>query len=96
MKLVRFGEAGAERPGMIDAGGVLRDVSGHLDDLAGAALGDASLEKLRALAVRDVIQIGAPPSTLVIETNDPARNVSFLDSPQDKSHRRCAGLFSPR
>ena len=49
MKLVRFGEAGAERPGMIDAGGVLRDVSGHVDDLAGAALGDASLEKLRAL-----------------------------------------------
>ena len=49
MKLVRYGEAGQERPGMIDAGGVLRDLSGHVTDITGAVLGDAALDKLRAI-----------------------------------------------
>lgn len=49
MKLVRYGAAGAEKPGMIDGDGVLRDLSEHVSDLAGDALSDASLDKLRAL-----------------------------------------------
>ena len=40
MKLVRFGEKGAERPGLIDADGGLRDLSGVIDDLAGDVLAD--------------------------------------------------------
>lgn len=40
MKLVRYGEKGAEKPGMIDAGGRLRDLSAHVPDIAGDILAD--------------------------------------------------------
>lgn len=49
MKLVRYGDAGAEKPGMLDAEGVLRDLSGHVHDIAGGVLSDAGLDKLRAI-----------------------------------------------
>ncbi|MBT0958696.1 fumarylacetoacetate hydrolase family protein [Alphaproteobacteria bacterium KMM 3653] len=49
MKLVRYGEAGSEKPGMIDSAGTLRDLSAHLDDITGAALSGAGLDALRAL-----------------------------------------------
>lgn len=49
MKLVRYGNPGAEKPGMIDADGTLRDLSGHVDDIAGAALGDDTLARLAGL-----------------------------------------------
>jgi 2-keto-4-pentenoate hydratase/2-oxohepta-3-ene-1,7-dioic acid hydratase in catechol pathway len=46
MKLVRYGEVGRERPGLIDAAGAIRDLSGHLLDVAGAELDPDSLAKL--------------------------------------------------
>ena len=49
MKLLRFGPAGREKPGMVDADGAVRDLSGHLDDLDGAALSRESLARLRAI-----------------------------------------------
>ncbi|MEL7149871.1 MAG: fumarylacetoacetate hydrolase family protein [Pseudomonadota bacterium] len=49
MKLVRYGEMGAEKPGMIDAGGTLRDLSVHVSDITGATLGAATLAELQAL-----------------------------------------------
>ncbi len=49
MKLVRFGAAGAERPGLIDGQGVLRDLSGHVDDIGPGTLDPAALARLRAL-----------------------------------------------
>ncbi len=49
MKLVRYGAIGAEKPGLIDQNGDLRDLSSHVADIAGAALQDAELDKLRAL-----------------------------------------------
>ena len=49
MKLVRYGEAGAEKPGMIDAGGQLRDLSGHVADIAGDVLTDAGIARLAAI-----------------------------------------------
>jgi 2,4-didehydro-3-deoxy-L-rhamnonate hydrolase len=49
VKLVRFGPAGEERPGMIDADGKLRDLSAHIDDIAGAALSPEGLDRLRAI-----------------------------------------------
>ena len=48
MKLVRFGRAGAERPGVIDAAGKLRDLSRVIKDVTPAALGPAALRRLRA------------------------------------------------
>ena len=49
MKLVRYGADGAEKPGLIDADGVLRDLSGHVTDIAGAELSDATMARLRGL-----------------------------------------------
>jgi 2-keto-4-pentenoate hydratase/2-oxohepta-3-ene-1,7-dioic acid hydratase in catechol pathway len=49
MKLVRFGPAGQEKPGLIDADGGIRDLSGHVEDIAGAALSRQGLERLRRI-----------------------------------------------
>ena len=49
MKLLRFGAPGQERPGLLDASGVVRDVSGVVPDLAGDALRPASIARLREL-----------------------------------------------
>lgn len=39
MKLLRYGDIGAEKTGLLDADGNVRDLSAHLPDLSGAALG---------------------------------------------------------
>lgn len=49
MKLLRYGPSGAEKPGMLDADGNIRDLSDQIDDLSGATLSDAVLAKLSAL-----------------------------------------------
>ena len=49
MKLLRYGDRGREKAGLLDDQGVLRDLSGHIDDIDGATLGDDSLARLRAL-----------------------------------------------
>jgi len=47
MKLVRFGKAGAEKPGLIDADGVLRDLSKVVKDITPATLADGALAKIK-------------------------------------------------
>lgn len=49
MKLVRYGNPGKEKPGLIDAEGKLRDLSGVIADIGPGQLGDAALAKLRKL-----------------------------------------------
>ncbi len=46
MKLVRFGPAGREKPGIIDAAGKIRDLSGLVPDIAGETLSPKGLAKL--------------------------------------------------
>ncbi len=66
MKFVRFGNPGAERPGMIDADGHIRDLSDQIDDLAGASLAPDRLARLAKLdpeslpKVSNDARIGAP------------------------------------
>ena len=66
MKLVRYGNPGKEKPGLIDAAGKLRDLSGVLPDIGPAQLGDAVLAKLRKLKtdklplVRGKPRLGCP------------------------------------
>jgi 2-keto-4-pentenoate hydratase/2-oxohepta-3-ene-1,7-dioic acid hydratase in catechol pathway len=48
---VRFGDAGVERPGLIDDSGRVRDLSSEVPELSGAILGPASIQRLRALPV---------------------------------------------
>lgn len=65
MKLLRFGEPGAEKPGMLDADGNLRDLSAHIGDITGTSLTPESLDRLRSIApsslprVSDGTRIGA-------------------------------------
>ena len=54
MKLVRFGDAGAEKPGIVDAQGAIRDLSAHVKDITGDVLGAASLDKLRKIDVKSL------------------------------------------
>jgi 2-keto-4-pentenoate hydratase/2-oxohepta-3-ene-1,7-dioic acid hydratase in catechol pathway len=49
MKLLRYGEPGRERPGMLDATGGIRDLSGEIDDLSPATVTMDSLERLRGV-----------------------------------------------
>ena len=66
MKLLRYGEFGREKPGILDAGGLIRDLSGVVDDLAGRALGRESLNQIKGLdlealpLVKGQPRIGAP------------------------------------
>ena len=46
MKLVRYGNEGREKPGLIDADGLLRDLSSHVADINGPALSKDSLKML--------------------------------------------------
>ena len=65
MKLVRYGPPGAERPGLLDAGNTLRDLSGHVADIDPTTLA-SGLDALKALdpeslpAVEGNPRIGAP------------------------------------
>lgn len=49
MKLVRFGDAGNELPGLVDGDGKIRDLSGHIPDVTGEILDSATLSGLGAL-----------------------------------------------
>ncbi|MCA3451438.1 MAG: fumarylacetoacetate hydrolase family protein [Rhodobacter sp.] len=49
MKLLRYGPVGAEKPGILDSRGHLRDLSAHVDDIAGAVLTPGGLDHLRGL-----------------------------------------------
>ena len=66
MKLVRYGRAGAERPGLVDAAGRLRDLSRVVDDITPEVLAPAGLKRLRAVkperlpAVKGRPRLGCP------------------------------------
>src|SRR5580698_4731500 len=49
MKLLRYGLRGQEKPGVLDADGRIRDLSGHVPDIAGDILSPAGLAKLKTL-----------------------------------------------
>lgn len=61
MKLVRFGDAGQEKPGVLDASGAIRDLSGVIRDIDGSTLSDASLAKLRALNLESLPKVSGSP-----------------------------------
>lgn len=51
MKLVRFGAVGAEKPGILDADGQIRDLSSHVEDINGSVLSPAGLDAIRAVDI---------------------------------------------
>ncbi|WP_114969844.1 fumarylacetoacetate hydrolase family protein [Rhodoferax ferrireducens] len=66
MKLVRYGNPGKEKPGLIDAEGKLRDLSAVVKDIGPEQLGDAALAKIRKLKaeklplVKGLPRLGSP------------------------------------
>ena len=61
MKLVRFGPAGKEKPGLIDADGKLRDLSKKVKDIDAAALAPASLKALAKLDTKKLPLVKGKP-----------------------------------
>jgi 2-keto-4-pentenoate hydratase/2-oxohepta-3-ene-1,7-dioic acid hydratase in catechol pathway len=61
MKLLRYGPPGHERPGLIDADGVLRDLSGHVPDLTAESLAPGALTALQALDARALPPVPGTP-----------------------------------
>lgn len=61
MKLLRFGELGAEKPGLLDADGQIRDLSSRINDITGATLSPAALENMRDLDPNDLPVVAGQP-----------------------------------
>src|SRR5579863_4850300 len=61
MKLLRFGPAGKEKPGLLDRDGVIRDLSGVIADITGETLAPASLDKLRKLNPASLPAVAGTP-----------------------------------
>ena len=61
MKLVRYGPAGKEKPGLIDADGKLRDLSKKVKDINGASVAPAELAKLKKLDPRKLPLVKGRP-----------------------------------
>ncbi|MCJ8299499.1 MAG: fumarylacetoacetate hydrolase family protein [Pseudomonadales bacterium] len=59
MKLLRFGEKGSEKPGLLDDQGNIRDLSAHISDLSAENLADQVLAKLAAIDVGDLPIVAA-------------------------------------
>jgi len=61
MKLLRYGSPGQEKPGLLDADGAIRDLSGIVPDLAGDALAPAALAKIAAIDPATLPKVAGNP-----------------------------------
>lgn len=61
MKLLRYGNAGSERPGLLDSNGKLRDLSAHVADISGEFLQPETLDKLRQLDPQSLPLVSGEP-----------------------------------
>ncbi len=82
MKLLRYGPAGQEKPGLLDANGEVRDLSALIPDLAGAALLPGNLARLAAI----------PPDSLPPVTGAPQRGLRLGPCVGNVGKFICIGL----
>jgi 2,4-diketo-3-deoxy-L-fuconate hydrolase len=61
MKLLRYGLAGAEKPGLLDAEGAIRDLSGVVGDISGAVLTPEGLKKLSGIDPKTLPRVDGNP-----------------------------------
>ena len=61
MKLLRYGNLGEEKPGILDAQGKLRDLSAYVSDIDGSVLNSESLAKLRQLDPQQLPLVSGSP-----------------------------------
>ena len=72
MKLVRYGAAGVEKPGLVDANGAIRDLSGVVSDIDGQVLA-TRLDELKSLNLADLPTVSGSP-----RLGPPVANISKL------------------
>jgi len=60
MKLLRYGPAGHEKPGLLDASGAIRDLSGQIADITPAQLSSQAIKDLRAIDPQSLPKIDGP------------------------------------
>jgi len=61
MKLLRYGPSGQEKPGILDASGAIRDLSGVIPDITGDVLSPAALAKIAAVDVNSLPKVAGNP-----------------------------------
>jgi 2-keto-4-pentenoate hydratase/2-oxohepta-3-ene-1,7-dioic acid hydratase in catechol pathway len=61
MKLLRYGAPGAEKPGLLDSTGAIRDLSGTVPDISGETLLPESLARLRKIDAASLPQVSGTP-----------------------------------
>lgn len=61
MKLLRYGEAGMERPGLLDQEGIIRDLSSIVDDINGDTITDEGLQKILGLKIEELPIVSSNP-----------------------------------
>ena len=61
MKLLRYGPAGAEKPGMLDSDGSIRDLSGVVGDISGDVVTPEGLDNLRAVSPASLPKVDGNP-----------------------------------
>ncbi|MCA3379255.1 MAG: fumarylacetoacetate hydrolase family protein [Roseomonas sp.] len=61
MKLLRYGPEGQEKPGILDAAGAIRDLSGVVPDITGDVLSPAALAKIAAVDVNSLPKVAGNP-----------------------------------
>src|SRR4026209_1524355 len=61
MKLLRYGSAGQEKPGLLDSTGAIRDLSGVVPDITGDALLPASIARLRNIDPASLPRVNGTP-----------------------------------
>lgn len=59
MKLMRIGQPGHERPAALDAEGKVRDLSGHVEDIAGEAITPHGIARLQAIDLASLPEVEA-------------------------------------
>ncbi|HWR17743.1 MAG TPA: fumarylacetoacetate hydrolase family protein [Terriglobales bacterium] len=59
MKLLRFGDPGRERPGVLDENKEVRDLSAHVPDIAADALCPETMDKLRTIDISSLPKVAA-------------------------------------
>jgi len=61
MKLLRYGPVGAEKPGLLDANGTIRDLSGVIADLDPSTISQETFDKIAAIDVATLPEVSGDP-----------------------------------
>jgi len=59
MKLLRYGQIGSEKPGLLDENGVIRDLSEHVNDISAETLHPENIEKLKIIDYKTLPEVSS-------------------------------------